>query len=531
MLWLFFRLRSYFQKIKMIESEKKIRVRFAPSPTGYLHIGGLRTALYNYLFAKKNGGDFILRIEDTDQKRFVEGAVESLVNALNQMGLSWEEGVYINAQNSISKNRQAQNSITYKDIVEVGDFGPYVQSERLELYKKYAEQLVAEGKAYYCFCEPERLEQMREKQQAEKQAPMYDRYCLENLTSEEVAKKLAEKCPAVIRLKVPRDEVIEFEDLVRGKVSFSTNTIDDQVLLKSDGFPTYHLANVVDDHLMEISHVIRGEEWLPSTPKHILLYRAFEWDEPRFAHIPLLLNPDKSKLSKRQGDVAVEDYLKKGYLPEALVNFVALLGWNPGEGSVQEIFLMEELIEKFDLEKVHKAGAVFDLKKLDWINGQYIRNMEIEELYSRARYFFEQKDFFKQAQEEMKSKEYIKKVLSIEKDRLANLSQVGEENQFFFKDISYEKDLLRWKEMHDQQLKESLQKSLKVLEEIDEQQWTQENLEKQLLAEAGDRRGDLLWPLRACLTGVQKSPSPFDCAWVLGKEETTKRIGIALAIL
>jgi len=518
----------------MIESEKKVRVRFAPSPTGYLHIGGLRTALYNYLFAKKNGGVFALRIEDTDQKRFVEGAVENLIKALEEIGLSWDEGVFINGQNKISNNQQKQNSTTYKGIVEIGDFGPYVQSERLELYKKYAEQLVADGKAYYCFCEPERLEEMREKQQQEKLPPMYDRYCLTNIDSEKINEKLKEKCPATIRLKVPKDEIVEFEDLVRGKVSFNTNTIDDQVLLKSDGFPTYHLANVVDDHLMEISHVIRGEEWLPSTPKHILLYRAFGWDEPLFAHIPLLLNPDKSKLSKRQGDVAVEDYLKKGYLPEAIVNFVALLGWNPGEGSVQEIFSMEDLIEKFDLKKVHKAGAVFDLKKLDWINGQYIRKMETknpEDLYNRTRYFFEQKDFFRQAREEMKSKEYVKKVLSIEKDRLANLSQVGEENQFFFKDISYEKDLLRWKEMDDQQLKESLQKSLKVLEEIDEEQWTQENLEKQLLAEAGDRRGDLLWPLRACLTGVQKSPSPFDCAWVLGKEETTKRIGIALAIL
>jgi nondiscriminating glutamyl-tRNA synthetase len=515
----------------MIESQKKVRVRFAPSPTGYLHIGGLRTALYNYLFAKKNKGDFILRIEDTDQKRFVEGAVESLVNALNQMGLSWEEGVYINAQNSISKNRQEQNSTTYKDIVEVGNFGPYAQSERLELYKKYAEQLVAEGKAYYCFCEPERLEQMREKQQAEKQAPMYDRYCLENLTPEEIAKKLAEKCPAVIRLKVPKDEVIGFEDLVRGKVSFGTNTIDDQVLLKSDGFPTYHLANVVDDHLMEITHVLRAEEWLPSTPKHLLLYRAFGWDAPEFAHLPQLLSVDKKKLSKRMGDVAVEDFIKKGYLPEAVINFVALLGWNPGEGSVQEIFSVEELIEKFDLKKVHKAGAVFDLRKLDWINGQYIRKMKTDDLYDRASYFFEQKEFFKQAQEEMKSKEYVSRVLSIEKDRLANLSQVGEENQFFFKDISYEKDLLRWKGMDDQQLKESLQKSLKVLEEIDEKQWTQENLEKQLLVKAGDKRGDLLWPLRASLTGVQKSPSPFDCAWVLGKKETLKRIEIALASL
>ncbi len=518
----------------MIESQKKVRVRFAPSPTGFLHIGGLRTALYNYLFARKNGGVFALRIEDTDQKRFVQGAVENLINALQQMGLNWEEGVYINNQYSTINNQQEQNSKEYPNTVEVGSFGPYVQSERLELYKKYAEQLVKEGKAYYCFCDAERLEQMREKQQQEKLPPMYDRFCLDNLTVEEITQKMAEKCPAVIRLKVPKDEIIEFEDLVRGKVSFAASTVDDQVLLKSDGFPTYHLANVVDDHLMEISQVIRGEEWLPSTPKHILLYRAFGWQEPQFAHIPLLLNPDKSKLSKRQGDVAVEDYLKKGYLPEALINFVALLGWNPGEGSVQEIFSMDELIEKFDLKKVHKAGAVFDFKKLDWINGQYLKKMSIEELYVQVKTFLEAKEFFKtwsmhhEMWSNQEKEEYIKKVLTIEQDRLNNLSQVGDENEFFFKDINCEKKLLYWKEMTAEQLQDSLQKSHAILSQTTQQQWTRELLEQHLLAAAGNNRGDLLWPLRASLTGVQKSPSPFDCAWVLGKKETLQRIENAL---
>ncbi len=437
----------------MIETQKKIRVRFAPSPTGYLHIGGLRTALYNYLFAKKNGGVFALGIEDTDQKRFVEGAVENLIDALTQTGLSWEEGVFLKKEETESENQKETNSIAYPGVVEVGNFGPYVQSERLELYKKYAEQLVVEGKAYYCFCDSERLEQMREKQQQEKLPPMYDRYCLEHLTPEEIAKKLEEKCPAVIRLKVPKDEVVEFEDLVRGKVSFSTNNIDDQVLLKSDGFPTYHLASVVDDHLMEITTIIRGEEWLSSTPKHILLYQALGWEVPSFAHIPLLLNPDKSKLSKRQGDVAVEDYIKKGYLKEAVINFVAMLGWNPGEGSVQEIFSLKELAEKFDLKKVHKAGAVFDVKKLDWINSQYIKKMTIEELYAEARSFLESKAFFqawiakKEKLDEKGKEAYIKKVLAIEQDRLSNFSQTGDDSRFFFEEISYEKNLLTWKEM------------------------------------------------------------------------------------
>jgi glutamyl-tRNA synthetase len=521
----------------MTEIQKKVRVRFAPSPTGYLHIGGLRTALYNYLFARKNAGVFALRIEDTDQKRFVQGAVENLIGALEQMGLTWEEGVYPENFKFQILNFKLNKSVTYPGIVEIGEFGPYVQSERLELYKKYAQQLVADGKAYYCFCEPARLEQMREKQQQEKLPPMYDRYCLDNLTGEEIAKKLAEKCPAVIRLKVPKTETVEFQDLVRGKVSFNTDNLDDQVLLKSDGFPTYHLANVVDDHLMQITQVIRGEEWLPSTPKHILLYRAFGWEIPTFAHIPLLLNADKSKLSKRQGDVAVEDYLKKGYLKEAVLNFVAMLGWNPGEGSVQEIFSLEELIAQFDLKKVHKAGAVFDLKKLDWLNSQYLKKMSVEELYLVAKPFLEGKEFYKNwnsahlAWSETAKAEYLKKVLTIEQDRLANLSQVGEENEFFFKAIQLEKSLLFWKEMTSEELKESLQKSQVVLSQLNEQQWTRELIEQFLLAAAGNSRGQLLWPLRASLTGVQKSPSPFDCAWVLGKEETLKRVEAALSKL
>ncbi|NTW27291.1 MAG: glutamate--tRNA ligase [Candidatus Moranbacteria bacterium] len=512
----------------MSENIKKIRVRFAPSPTGYLHIGGLRTALYNYLFARKNKGVFALRIEDTDQKRFVEGAVENLIKALSQTGLSWNEGVYEKSQISNLKSKTIAESKTYPGIIEAGEFGPYVQSERLELYKKYAEQLVADGKAYYCFCEPQRLEEMRERQQKEKRSPMYDRYCLNNVSPEQINEKLKENCSATIRLKVPKDEIIEFDDLVRGKISFNTNTIDDQVLFKSDGYPTYHLANVVDDHLMEITQVIRGEEWLPSTPKHILLYRAFGWQEPQFAHIPLLLNADKSKLSKRQGDVAVEDYIKKGYLKDAIVNFVVMLGWNPGEGSTQEIFSMEELIEKFELTKVHKAGAVFDIKKLDWINGQYIKKLSDEELLQNALPFFEQKEFFAKAAADKKTGEYLKKVLTIEKERLAKFADVGDENQFFFQDISYDKEMLRWKTNTDDEIVQSLQKSQTTLNAITENNWSLVEIEKNLLIAAGDKRGDLLWPLRMALTGAQKSPSPFECAWVLGKIEAIKRIENAI---
>jgi glutamyl-tRNA synthetase len=475
----------------------KIRVRFAPSPTGYMHVGGLRSALYNYLFAKKNKGDFLLRIEDTDRSRFVEGSVEKIVEALNWIGIEWEGDVH-------------------------------TQSEHLDVYKKYAEQLVKDGHAYYCFCEPKRLQKMRDEQIGGKQAPMYDRYCLKNVSEEEINKNIKNNCPYTIRLKVSKNEAIEFEDKVRGKIKINTDTIDDQILLKSDGFPTYHLANVVDDHLMEITHVIRGEEWLPSTPKHILLYRAFGWDIPQFAHLPLLLSTDKKKLSKRMGDVAVEDYIQKGYLKEAIINFVALLGWNPGEGSTQEIFSMRELIEKFDLAHVHKAGAIFDLKKLDWLNAQYIKKLSVDELYEKSQKYFAQKDFFQNANDEKKSEEYLKKVLAIEQERLVNFSGVGEANKFFFEDIKYDKELLRWKNSTDEDLKNNLEKAKNILENISDADWTKENLEKNLLEAAGEKKGELLWPLRAALTGEQKSPSPFEVAWVLGKAETFSRIKKAL---
>ena len=481
----------------------KIRVRFAPSPTGYLHIGGLRSALYNFLFAKKEQGDFLLRIEDTDQKRFVEGAEENLLKTLEWAGINWDN----------------------KKIVK--------QSERLEIYKKYANQLVKDGHAYYCFCTAERLEEMRAKQTAQKKPPLYDRHC-QNLSEEEIKKNLENKIPFVIRMKIPRDETIEFEDLIRGKVQFKTDLIDDQVILKSDGFPTYHLASVVDDHEMEISHVIRGEEWLSSTPKHILLYRFLGWKAPKFAHLPLLLNSDKSKLSKRQGDVAVEDYIEKGYLKEALVNFVVFLGWNPGGGETKEIFTVNELIEKFDLSHIHKAGAVCDLKKLDWINSQWIKKIDSNDLYERALPYYEKfletfpSPLTPLPKGEEESKNFLKKVLFIERERLEKLSEVGESNKFFFQDINYDEELLRWKDMGDEKLKESLDKAVDILEGISEKDWFLDNLEKILMEAAGDKRGEFLWPLRVALSGEQKSPSPFECAWVLGKEESLKRVNKAL---
>ena len=307
----------------------EIRVRFAPSPTGFLHVGGLRTALYDYLYARKTAGKFILRIEDTDRTRFIEGAAEKLIQTLKDVGLEFDEG-------------------PEKD----GVVGPYYQSLRTEIYKKYIDELIEKDAAYYCFCSSDDLDKMREEQRAKGIDPKYDGRC-RKLSKEERAKRLDEGKPFVVRLKVPQEGEITFYDIVREKVTFPWKMVDDQILIKSDGFPTYHLANVVDDHLMGITHVIRGEEWLSSVPKHLLLYEQFGWKPPKMAHLPLLLNPDKSKLSKRQGDVAVEDYLEKGYLPEALLNFIALLGWHP-KGD-RELFTLEELEKEFSMKRITKA--------------------------------------------------------------------------------------------------------------------------------------------------------------------------------
>lgn len=515
-------LKPFFpSNIAMKTPADTIRVRFAPSPTGYLHVGGLRTALYNYLYARKHGGTFVLRIEDTDRTRFVDGAAEELVQTLSGLGLGSDEGAFADSDGHMQ---------------ERGDKGPYVQSARLDIYRRYAEELLEGSKAYRCFCTTERLDAMRAEQAAAKKMPKYDRRCL-GLSSEEVSTKLAAGEPHVVRMRVEDDREVAFDDIVRGRVSFKTETIDDQVLVKSDGFPTYHLANVVDDHLMDITHVIRAEEWLPSTPKHVLLYEAFGWEAPLFAHLPLLLNPDRSKLSKRQGDVAVEDYLAKGYLPEALVNFVALLGWNPGEGNTQEIFSLDELVERFELGHVHKGGAVFDLGKLDWMNTEYIKRLTLDELYERAKPFVESKEFFKEwnsrqstVDEEAKI-EFIKKVLAIERERLAKLSDIGEGSPLFFVEPSVDVAMIPWKKSTAEAAKAELERAVGIISNISDQDWTRERLGEILLEAAGDKRGDFLWPIRVALSGAEKSPPPQDIAWVIGKDATLSRIKAAIVLL
>ncbi len=340
-----------------------VRVRFAPSPTGYLHIGGLRTALYNYLFARHTGGTFILRIEDTDRTRIVPDAMENLIHTLQKLDITFDEGPIIG-----------------------GNYGPYIQSERLDLYKKEAQKLLDAGFAYRCFCTPETLAQMRAEQQAKGEFVKYDRRCL-NLTPAEIEAKLAKGEPYVLRLKMPETRTFRFNDIIRGEVEMDSAQSDDQVLIKSDGYPTYHLASVVDDHYMDISYVIRGEEWLSSMPKHLWLYECFGWTPPQWVHLPLILNPDRTKLSKRMNDVAVEDYLERGYLKEAIINFVALLGWHSADN--REIFSLEELCQEFTLERVNKSGAIFDLNKLNWMNGWYLRNLPLDTIVERSKPYFE----------------------------------------------------------------------------------------------------------------------------------------------
>jgi len=488
-----------------------MRTRFAPSPTGFLHVGGLRTALFAWLIAKKTKGRFLLRIEDTDQERSVEGAVENILSTLHWAGLDPDEGVMMR------KGLMAQE----------GTKGPYIQSERLELYQKYADQLLKDGHAYPCFCTPERLTKMREDQTARKQAPMYDRHCA-HLPKKEVEERLARGDAHVLRLLVPHERIFTYTDEIRGEVTFQGHTVDDQVLIKSDGFPTYHLAHVVDDHLMEIDLVIRGEEWLSSTPKHLLLFERLGWTPPKYAHVPLLLNADRTKLSKRQQSVAAEEYIQKGYLPETLLNFLALLGWNPG--TEQEIFSLEELTEAFSLERVQKAGAIFDLAKLDWLQGQWIRKLSLAEFTDRLQMLTAER--FPEAAHDA----HFKDKAALIHERVTFLKEGPDMLTFFYVDPKVDVDLLA--NAKQKVTKELLPKILNVLvktmEKISEDEWTVDSLKEKLLACAKKEelsQGQLLWPLRAALTGLPYSPGAFEVAVALGKDVTLIRVEAARADL
>ena len=465
-----------------------VRTRMAPSPTGDIHIGSLRTALYAYAFAKKNNGKFILRIEDTDQKRLVEGSADRALKIFKDFGLVYDEGPDVG-----------------------GDYGPYIQTERLDIYQKYIKELLDKNLAYYCFCTEERLTEMRKIQKAAKKVPKYDRHCL-NLSPAEIQENLKKGIPYVIRMKIPDNETIVFNDLIRGQIKFNTNDIDDQVLIKSNGIPTYHFAVVVDDHLMKISHVIRAEEWISSTPKHILLYRFFGWEVPQIAHLTVLLDPTHSgKMSKRYGSVFAQQFLDDGYLPDAILNFLMLLGWNPGTD--RELFTLEEFIQEFSLEHLHKKSPIFDRKKLDYFNGLYIRQKSNEELFP---YF---QKFLPAA-----SDEQIKILIPVLKERLIKFSDLPGQVKFLFEDIDYDKELLLKKGTSPELAIEMLTKTKELLSDFTDLVSRIQNL----VSTNAWNTGEFFMVLRVAICGSAFTPPVVECLPALGKEGTLRKIDIAL---
>ncbi|MBU0661004.1 glutamate--tRNA ligase [Patescibacteria group bacterium] len=481
-----------------------IKTRFAPSPTGFLHVGSLRTALYAYLYAKKHNGSFVLRVEDTDRARLVEGSIEAMVKSLAWGGIEIDEGVTLDPLGN---------------TVQLGDHGPYIQSERLPIYKENMDVLLEKGHAYHCFCGKERLDEVRKMQELNKMPTGYDGHCRE-LSKEEVDAKIAAGESHVIRLKMPKEGVTKFTDMVRGEVEFKNELIDDQVLMKSDGFPTYHFAVVVDDHLMEITHVIRGEEWISSTPKHIMLYEMFGWEAPQFAHLSLLVNEQKAKLSKRHGDVAVEDFKEKGYLPEALVNFISFLGWNPGDD--REIFSLAELEKEFDFDKVAKSAAVFNREKLAWYNKQYIKGMSNIDFARHSLPYLKNAGLVGDDVD----MEWLESVVALEKERMEVFTELPESLGYIFAtELEYDPELIIWKKATKEESKEKLEFLYEFLKNF--AFWKQEVLEDEMKKWIQNNNfgvGDVLWPMRTALSGRKNSPSPFEIAGVLGQEETLKRI-------
>jgi nondiscriminating glutamyl-tRNA synthetase len=479
-----------------------VRVRFPPSPTGRLHVGGARTALFNWLFARKSGGAFILRIEDTDRTRSSEEYVKSIMDGLRWLGIDWDEGPDVG-----------------------GNYGPYIQSQRVHIYQKYARILLEIGAAYKCYCSQERLERMRKEQEARKEPPRYDRAC-RNLSDEERERLERQGIKPVIRLKVPLDGVTGFVDMIRGRIEFENKTLEDLVLLKSDGFPTYHLANVVDDHLMEITHVMRGEEWISSTPKHVLIYKAFGWDPPNFAHLPIILAPDRSKLSKRHGAVSIEEFRDQGYLKEAMINYLALMGWSYDDKT--EIFSVDELIEKFSIERVGKAAAIFDIQKLQWMNGFYIRRLPLDRLVDLCIPYLRRAGLIGEELGE-EERDYIRRVVALEQERLKLLSEISWLVEFFFKEeIEYDPQAVD-KVLRKEGAIDILKKLIPRLEDL--QSFDASSVEsccRALIAELGIKGGDLIHPVRVAITGRTFGPGLFDVMATLGKERTIRRIEEAI---
>jgi glutamyl-tRNA synthetase len=475
-----------------------IRVRYAPSPTGYPHVGNIRTALFNWLFARHHGGSFIVRIEDTDVARAVEGTVEAVLEALRWLGIDWDEGPEVG-----------------------GNYDPYFQSQRLKIYQAAAKRLVEQGDAYYCYCTPERLEAMRAEQIRLKQPPGYDRRCRELSATGSLLKWMS-GTKRVIRFRTPLEQQTAFNDLIRGQVTFENANIDDFILLKSDGYPTYHLASVIDDHLMEISHVLRAEEWLSSTPRHLMLYQALGFEPPQFAHLPIILGTDRSKLSKRHGAVSITEYQQQGYIPEAMINFLALLGWSLDDKT--ELLSKQELVANFSLNRVSKTAAIFNREKLDWMNGVYIRSLSLEDFTQRVLPFLD-----RDLPTEVKrppSVEYVKRMLPLVQERARTLAEVSELTRFFFVDeISYEPELLIAKKMDKESTLKALENSFQRLEQLPV--FNEESLEallRPLAEELGLKTGQLFGTLRVAVTGRTMAPPLFQTMAVLGKERCLKRI-------
>ena len=488
-----------------------VRVRFAPSPTGFVHIGSLRTALYNFLYARKMQGNYVLRVEDTDRTRLVEGAVEGMLSAMNWAGVNHDEGVMLSDDNKVVQN---------------GDCGPYIQSERLDIYKEHIKTLIDKGDAYYCFCSRSRLDRIREQQKNEGLDPKYDGHCRE-LSQEEIQDKLDKGEDYVIRMKLPENKSITFNDIVRGKVSIHTSDMDDQVLIKADGFPTYHFAVVVDDHMMDITHVIRGEEWLTSTPKHVLLYQMFGWNAPTFVHLPNILNADRKKLSKRQGDVAVEDFRNKGYLPEALVNYIALVGWSPEDN--KEIFSMPELIEAFSLERVSKSGGVFDTAKLNWVNSHYIKEADTQRLVDLASKFVIKEKLMSE-QEVKANNEWLLLAMDTVKDRLDYLAQFPEEIKSFLNSAMPEledeaKEFMKLEHM--MELADELEAKITAADTITPDFVSA--MFKEIQKEKGIKGKNLFMGTRVIITGQNHGPDIPMVLSLLGKEKALSRIEQAKA--
>ncbi len=490
------------------KNQMSVVTRFAPSPTGYLHIGSLRTVLYNYLYAKQKGGKFLLRVEDTDRTRLVDGSVENMISVLSKVGLTPDEG----------PNNH-------------GDVWPYYQSERLDIYKKYVDQLIENDKAYYCFCSSQRLDELRAEQKELGLATKYDKHC-RYLSNEEIKEKLDSGCSYTVRLKVPEGKKIVLQDTVKGKIEVDSKDIDEQVLLKSDGFPTYHLANIVDDHLMGVTHVIRWDEWTPSAPKHVLLYESLGWTPPVFSHIPLLLATGWKKLSKRTGDVSAEIFLEKGYMVDALINYIALLGWNPK--TTEEFFTMDELIERFNLDHVNKSGAIFDVERLNFFNSHYLKSLDIEVVYDKLLKYLEEynSEFFDTLQKF--PKEYNVKVLEELKSRINKFDEYQEVTSFFYNDAKIAEDDLFINPKMKIESMDDVKKSLELTKVILESDnnldniWDIKNIFVEKIKEAEMKNGQVLWPARVALSWEKFSPGTLELIYILWKEESLRRINKVL---